>query len=224
MAIPSSRRRTHSPLGTECLALLPISLKSRGSRLLTKLEFLLPFSVLTSIGIGIALAKNLFVFGGTYHINVIEWFLWKSRLAQRRMSSLCSNVKQNRFHVATRKSADPGQPSDVVLCVATSLWVPVRPHRVFDFFRDEQMRAELLLTVVIVEGAVALFRMVNVPPVRKLTIKSLDGVKMGKGPAMVKTLVDTLCMIMEFSIASILKIQNRAIKMAIITPTDQILM
>uniref|UniRef100_A0A0D6R053 Endoplasmic reticulum transmembrane protein n=1 Tax=Araucaria cunninghamii TaxID=56994 RepID=A0A0D6R053_ARACU len=83
---------------------------------------------------------------------------------------------------------------------------------------------QLLFTVVIVEGAVALLLMVNIPPLRKLTIKSLDRVKSGKGPATVKTLAATLSVIMASSITSILKIQNRAIKMATITPTDQILM
>uniref|UniRef100_A0A0C9S307 Endoplasmic reticulum transmembrane protein n=1 Tax=Wollemia nobilis TaxID=56998 RepID=A0A0C9S307_9CONI len=83
---------------------------------------------------------------------------------------------------------------------------------------------QLLFTVVIVEGAVALFLMVNIPPLRKLTIKSLDRVKSGKGPATVKTLAGTVSVIMASSITSILKIQNRAIKMATMTPTDQILM
>ncbi|XP_057833531.1 uncharacterized protein LOC131044253 isoform X1 [Cryptomeria japonica] len=83
---------------------------------------------------------------------------------------------------------------------------------------------QLLFTVVIGEGAVALLLMVNIPPLRKLAIKSLDRVKTGKGPAMVKTLAGTLCVIMVSSITSILKIQSRALKMATITPTDQILM
>ncbi|KAH9299811.1 hypothetical protein KI387_031493 [Taxus chinensis] len=78
------------------------------------------------------------------------------KLAQRMMSSFCGNVSASTTHrwttlsgsnedgvrVTTRKSTDPGQPSGVVLCAATSLWLPVSPHRVFDFFRDEQMRAE----------------------------------------------------------------------------------
>ncbi|GLJ46618.1 hypothetical protein SUGI_0982270 [Cryptomeria japonica] len=78
------------------------------------------------------------------------------KLAQRMMSSFCGNVSASSTHrwttlsgsnedgvrVTTRKSTDPGQPSGVVLCAATSLWLPIPPNRVFDFFRDEQMRAE----------------------------------------------------------------------------------
>uniref|UniRef100_A0A0D6QXF5 Homeobox domain-containing protein n=1 Tax=Araucaria cunninghamii TaxID=56994 RepID=A0A0D6QXF5_ARACU len=78
------------------------------------------------------------------------------KLAQRMMSSFCANVSASTSHrwttlsgssedgvrVATRKSTDPGQPNGVVLCAATSLWLPVPTHRVFDFFRDEQMRSE----------------------------------------------------------------------------------
>lgn len=80
------------------------------------------------------------------------------KLAQRMMTSFCANVSASTTHrwttlsganddgvrVATRKSTDPGQPNGVVLCAATSLWLPVPPHRVFDFFRDEHMRAEVL--------------------------------------------------------------------------------
>eukprot|EP01018_Ginkgo_biloba_P010124 Gb_21743 [translate_table: standard] len=83
---------------------------------------------------------------------------------------------------------------------------------------------QLLFTLVLFEGAVALFLMVNIPPLRKLSIKSLDWVKTGKGPAMVRTLAGTLFVILASSITSILKIQNRAVKIGTITPTDQILM
>ena len=42
-----------------------------------------------------------------------------------------------------RKSVDePGEPPGVVLSAATSVWVPVAPEKLFNFLRDEQLRAE----------------------------------------------------------------------------------
>ncbi|CAN8285307.1 unnamed protein product [Cochlearia groenlandica] len=35
---------------------------------------------------------------------------------------------------------DPGKPTGVVLCAATSFWVPLHPKNVFDFIRDEDNR------------------------------------------------------------------------------------
>ena len=45
-------------------------------------------------------------------------------------------------HDDTSAADDPGQPSEVVLCAVTAPWLPVAPNRIFDFFRDKQMRAE----------------------------------------------------------------------------------
>uniref|UniRef100_A0ACD5YRP8 Uncharacterized protein n=1 Tax=Avena sativa TaxID=4498 RepID=A0ACD5YRP8_AVESA len=45
--------------------------------------------------------------------------------------------------VMARKSvSEPGEPPGVVLSAATSVWVPVAPERLFDFLRDEGLRAE----------------------------------------------------------------------------------
>jgi len=45
--------------------------------------------------------------------------------------------------VMARKSVDePGEPPGVVLSAATSVWVPVAPEKLFNFLRDEQLRAE----------------------------------------------------------------------------------
>ncbi|KAM0924378.1 hypothetical protein ACQ4PT_004989 [Festuca glaucescens] len=45
--------------------------------------------------------------------------------------------------VMARKSvSEPGEPAGVVLSAATSVWLPVAPERLFDFLRDEQLRAE----------------------------------------------------------------------------------
>jgi len=83
---------------------------------------------------------------------------------------------------------------------------------------------QLLFLVVFVEGAVALLLMIELGPLRKLSMNALDQVKTGKGPAMVKTLACTMAVIMASSITSILKIQNRATKIGTMTPMDQILL
>ncbi|CAM0944708.1 unnamed protein product [Alopecurus aequalis] len=45
--------------------------------------------------------------------------------------------------VMARKSvSEPGEPPGVVLSAATSVWVPVAPEKLFDFLRNEQLRAE----------------------------------------------------------------------------------
>ncbi|XP_072989012.1 homeobox-leucine zipper protein ROC5-like [Typha latifolia] len=45
--------------------------------------------------------------------------------------------------VMTRQSVDdPGEPPGVVLSAATSVWVPMPPHRLFDFLRDERLRSQ----------------------------------------------------------------------------------
>ncbi|KAL6633793.1 hypothetical protein ACP70R_026464 [Stipagrostis hirtigluma subsp. patula] len=45
--------------------------------------------------------------------------------------------------VMARKSVnEPGEPPGVVLSAATSVWVPVAPEKLFNFLRDERLRAE----------------------------------------------------------------------------------
>ncbi|KAK4769770.1 hypothetical protein SAY87_030302 [Trapa incisa] len=81
------------------------------------------------------------------------------KLAQRMTANFCTGVCASTVHkwnklgpdvagdegvqVMTRKSLDdPGEPSGIVLSAATSVWLPVPPHRLFDFLRDEQLRSE----------------------------------------------------------------------------------
>ncbi|KAJ7515291.1 hypothetical protein O6H91_22G009600 [Diphasiastrum complanatum] len=79
------------------------------------------------------------------------------KLAQRMTNNFCAGVSASTIHtwttlsgtgeedvrVMTRKSVDnPGEPHGIVLSAATSLWLPVLPHRVFDFLRDERLRSE----------------------------------------------------------------------------------
>ncbi|KAM0947069.1 putative B-cell receptor-associated protein [Dioscorea sansibarensis] len=82
---------------------------------------------------------------------------------------------------------------------------------------------QLLFLVLFVEGAVALLMMVKIGPLRELTMRGLDQLKAGKGPATVKTLACTMSVIFLSSIASILKIQNRGAKLGTVTPMDQVL-
>ncbi|TVU44168.1 hypothetical protein EJB05_03603 [Eragrostis curvula] len=65
--------------------------------------------------------------------------------------------------------------------------------------------------------------MVKIGPLRELAKRAVDRVKTGKGPATVKTLACTLSMILMSSVTSILKIQNRGLKLGIVSPMDQVL-
>ncbi|ERN11049.1 homeobox-leucine zipper protein ROC8 isoform X2 [Amborella trichopoda] len=78
------------------------------------------------------------------------------KLAQRMINNFCSSISASSSHrwtalsglnddgvrVTTHKSTDPGQPNGVVLSAATSLWLPVSPQNIFNFFRDERTRPQ----------------------------------------------------------------------------------
>ncbi|KAL6340059.1 hypothetical protein AAG906_038894 [Vitis piasezkii] len=82
---------------------------------------------------------------------------------------------------------------------------------------------QLLFLVLFAEGIVALLLMVKIGPLRELVMKGLDQVKMGKGPATVKTIAGTMSVILLSSVTSILKIQNKGAKLGTMTPMDQVL-
>ena len=82
---------------------------------------------------------------------------------------------------------------------------------------------QLLFLVLFAEGAVALLLMVKVGPLRELAMRVVDQMKTGKGPATVKTLACTLTVILMSDVASILKIQNRGLKVGTVSPMDQVL-
>ncbi|XP_058078884.1 homeobox-leucine zipper protein ROC8-like [Magnolia sinica] len=77
------------------------------------------------------------------------------KLSQRMINSFCSSISASNGHrwttlsgmndvgvrVTVHKSTDPGQPNGVVLSAASSIWLPVSPQDVFNFFRDERTRA-----------------------------------------------------------------------------------
>ncbi|KAL9243912.1 hypothetical protein vseg_017747 [Gypsophila vaccaria] len=79
------------------------------------------------------------------------------KLAERMVISFCSGVSASTAHtwttisgsgaddvrVMTRKSIDdPGRPPGIVLCAATSFWLPLPPSKVFEFLRDQNTRCE----------------------------------------------------------------------------------
>jgi hypothetical protein len=82
---------------------------------------------------------------------------------------------------------------------------------------------QLLFFVLFAEGFVASLLLVKIGPLRDLVIKSLDQVKMGKGPATVKTIAGTMSVILFSSLMSIVKIQNKGAKLGTMSPMDQVL-
>ncbi|KAK6914877.1 Homeobox domain [Dillenia turbinata] len=79
------------------------------------------------------------------------------KLAQRMTSSFCHALGASSYHtwtkvssksgddirVASRKNLnDPGEPLGVILCAVSSVWLPISPHVLFDFLRDEGRRNE----------------------------------------------------------------------------------
>ncbi|XP_010268322.1 PREDICTED: homeobox-leucine zipper protein HDG11-like isoform X2 [Nelumbo nucifera] len=78
------------------------------------------------------------------------------KLAQRMINSFCASISASNGHrwttlsglndigvrVTVHKSTEAGQPNGVVLSATTSIWLPVSPQNVFNFFRDERTRAQ----------------------------------------------------------------------------------
>ncbi|GMH30942.1 hypothetical protein Nepgr_032785 [Nepenthes gracilis] len=82
---------------------------------------------------------------------------------------------------------------------------------------------QLLFLVLFAEAVVAFLMLVKIGPLRELVMKSLDQVKMGKGPATAKTIAGTMSVILLSSLMSILKIQNKGAKLGTMSPMDQVL-
>lgn len=77
------------------------------------------------------------------------------KLAQRMVTNFCASISASASHrwttlsalnegvrVTVRKSTELGQPSGVVLCAATTIWLPLPPQTVFNFFKDERKRSQ----------------------------------------------------------------------------------
>ncbi|XVE78113.1 hypothetical protein DITRI_Ditri13aG0117800 [Diplodiscus trichospermus] len=82
---------------------------------------------------------------------------------------------------------------------------------------------QLLFLVLFAEGVVAFLLLVKIGPLRELVMKSLDQLKMGKGPATMKTIAGTMSVILLSSLMSIVKIQNKGAKLGTMSPMDQVL-
>ncbi|PIN04592.1 hypothetical protein CDL12_22872 [Handroanthus impetiginosus] len=78
------------------------------------------------------------------------------KLAQRMVNNFCTSINPsngqqwttlsglNEFEVRAtlHKTTDPGQPTGVVLSAAATIWLPLSPQNVFNFFRDERTRPQ----------------------------------------------------------------------------------
>ncbi|KAL4030906.1 hypothetical protein IC575_009160 [Cucumis melo] len=82
---------------------------------------------------------------------------------------------------------------------------------------------QLLFLVLFAEGVVAFLLLVKIGLLREFVIKSLDQLKMGKGPATVKTIAATMSVILLSSLMNIVKIQNKGAKLGTMSPMDQVL-
>lgn len=54
-----------------------------------------------------------------------------------------SEVNNSGVRVSVRNSTEVGQPCGLIVSAATSLWLPLPPQTVFNFFRDEKNRLEV---------------------------------------------------------------------------------
>ncbi|XP_022728014.1 uncharacterized protein LOC111283694 [Durio zibethinus] len=82
---------------------------------------------------------------------------------------------------------------------------------------------QLLFLVLFAEGVMAFLLSVKIGPLRELVMKSLDQLKMGKGPVTMKTIAGTMSLILLSSLMSIIKIQNKGAKLGTMSPMDQVL-
>ncbi|XP_047333808.1 uncharacterized protein LOC124937567 [Impatiens glandulifera] len=82
---------------------------------------------------------------------------------------------------------------------------------------------QLLFLVLFAEAVLAFLLMVRIGPSRELVMKGLDQIKMGKGPATIKTVAGTMFVILLSNFFSIVKIQNKGFKVGTMTPMDQVL-
>lgn len=87
------------------------------------------------------------------------------KLAQRMVNNFCASINASEGHrwttlsgetevgvrVTIHKSVDPGEPNGVVLSAATSIWLPVSPEVVFNFFRDERTRPQVKICALILK-------------------------------------------------------------------------
>ena len=80
------------------------------------------------------------------------------KLAQRMVNNFCASISSSHGHrwttlsgmnevgvrVTVHKSMDPGQPNGVVLSAATTIWLSVSPQTIFNFFKNDRTRSQVL--------------------------------------------------------------------------------
>ncbi|KAF5451491.1 hypothetical protein F2P56_026597 [Juglans regia] len=82
---------------------------------------------------------------------------------------------------------------------------------------------QLLFLVLFAEAVLAFLLLIKIGPLRELVMKTLDQLKMGRGPATMKTIAGTMSVILLSSLMSIVKIQNKGAKLGTMSPMDQVL-
>ncbi|GJZ70715.1 B-cell receptor-associated protein 31-like protein [Tanacetum coccineum] len=80
---------------------------------------------------------------------------------------------------------------------------------------------QLLFLIVFAEAFVAFLLMVKIGPLRELVMNGIDQVKMRKGTVL--TIAGTMSVILFSNWISIVKIQNKGVKIGTMTPMDQVL-
>ncbi|OWM64362.1 hypothetical protein CDL15_Pgr020328 [Punica granatum] len=84
---------------------------------------------------------------GRRSIMKLAWRMVKNFCATLSMSGKLdfpqlSEVNNSGVRISIRKSTSLGEPGGTIVGAATSLWLPVPPQRLFNFFRDEKMRVQ----------------------------------------------------------------------------------
>lgn len=81
------------------------------------------------------------------------------KLAQRMVNNFCASISTSHGHrwttlsgmnevgvrVTVHKSTDSGQPNGVVLSAATTIWLPVSPQTIFNFFKNDRTRSQVFV-------------------------------------------------------------------------------
>ncbi|XP_009802526.1 homeobox-leucine zipper protein HDG2-like isoform X1 [Nicotiana tabacum] len=74
---------------------------------------------------------------------VISYCSGVSATAAHQWTTLSGSGSENDVRIMFRKSInDPGRPPGIVMCAATSFWLPISAKTVFDFLRDVNTRSE----------------------------------------------------------------------------------
>lgn len=98
--------------------------------------------------VGITSSPVIVVFEGRRNVMKLAHRMVKNFCAGLSMSGKLdfpnlSEVNNSGVRVCVRKSEEPGQPSGTIVSAATSLWLPLVPQVVFNFFRDENTRVQV---------------------------------------------------------------------------------